>query len=128
MSLLVDTLEKHIQDKILFKKTNNNETSLINLKFNDRDGHYLLITNRRCEILKKNLSDITKLQVGSIELDIKDLEFAPLPKSSNTKINCKKIKELSLDLITYKLAMGKKLKEFFFFCLRFKTISEDCLN
>jgi DNA mismatch repair protein MutS len=114
MSLLVGSLETHVQDKVFFKKTNNTETqTLINLKFNDRDGHYLLITNRRCEILKKNLSTITKLQVGSIELDVNDLEFAPLPKSSNTKINCKKIKELSLDLITYKIAMGKKLKELF---------------
>ena len=114
MSLLVIALETHVQDKVFFKKNNNEkEISLINLKFNDRDGHYLLITTRRCEILKKNLSNITKLQVGSIELDINDLEFAPLPKSSNTKINCRKIKELSLDLINYKLAMGKKLKELF---------------
>jgi len=115
MSLLVLSLETYVDDKVYFKKpTKTNQVkSLITLKYNDRDGHYLLITNRRCEILKKNLDKIKKINVGSIELNTSDLEFNELPKSSNTKINCKKIKELSLDLVNYKLSMCKKLKEQF---------------
>jgi DNA mismatch repair protein MutS len=128
MTYLIKALETHIEDKVYFKKSKlilnkeseqskeeaePNAKSLITLKFNERDGHYLLITNRRCDILKKNLEKVKKLKVGSIELNISDLEFNELPKSSNTKINCKKIKELSLDLVNYKLAMGKKLKEKF---------------
>lgn len=119
MTYLIKALEIHIDDKIYFKKqiTNKEENSdiksLITLKFNERDGHYLLITSRRCEILKKNLDKIKKLKIGTIEINTSDLEFNELPKSSNTKINCKKIKELSLDLVNYKLAMGKKLKEQF---------------
>jgi DNA mismatch repair protein MutS len=118
ISNLVIALEKYIDDKIYFNKNkddNDDEKRLINTKFNERDGHYLLITNRRCEMLRKNLSSkkITKLKIGDIELKIEDLEFSPLPKSSNTKINCKKIQELSNGLVNYKIALGKKLKEEF---------------
>ena len=117
MYYLIQTLEEYIDDKVYFKKQNNNDDtnskSLITLKYNDRDGHYLLITNRRCDILKKKLADITTLSVGSFELNVTDLEFVQLPRSSNTKINCKKIKELSFDLVNYKTTMAKKLKEEF---------------
>lgn len=114
---LITKLESFIEDKIYFKKKKDDnvsdEKSLITLKFNDRDGHYLLITNRRCDILRKNLEKIKKLKIGMIEIDINDLEFTPLPKSSNTKINCKKIKEISLELVTHKNNMAKLLKETF---------------
>ncbi len=120
MTYLVKSLEAYIDDKVYFKKSkqensteNNDSKSLITLKFNDRDGHYLLITNRRCEILRKNLEKIKKLKVGSIDINVSDLEFSELPKSSNTKINCIKIKEISTDLVNFKQQMGKKLKECF---------------
>ena len=119
MSYLVKALEEHVDDKIRFnrkekeKETDEENKSLITLKYNDRDGHYLLITNRRCEMLRKNLDKIKKLKVGTIELDPSDLEFNELPKSSNTKINCKKIQEISSNLVTYKLSMAKKMKELF---------------
>jgi DNA mismatch repair protein MutS len=136
MEYLIKELEKYIDDKVYFtkekKKTNTNTNtntkeadsddniksdskSLISLKYNDRDGHYMLITTRRCEILKKNLdkNKIKTLNVGSIVLNVNDLEFSELPRSSNTKINCKKVKDLSLDLIKYKEQMNKKLKELF---------------
>ena len=113
MTYLVKTLSEYIDDKIYFKKNKDDDSSLITLKYNDRDGHYLMITNRRCEILKKNISKVTKIKVGAIDVETKDLEFVELPKSSNTKINCNKIKEISLDLVNYKIAMSKKLKEIF---------------
>ena len=113
MSLLVKSLECHINDKIKKDSEPGSSVSLIGLKFNERDGHYLLITNKRCEILKKNLSKISKIKVGSIDLNVSDLEFNELPKSSSTKINCKKIKEISLDLVLLKNKMAKKLKEIF---------------
>jgi DNA mismatch repair protein MutS len=117
MTYLVKALEVYIDDKIFFKKQTVTEDTvtktLITLKYNDRDGHYLLITNRRCEILKKRLESVKKIKVGTFELDTSDLEFNELPKSSNTKINCKKIKELSYKLVNYKINMCKKLKEEF---------------
>ena len=119
MEYLIKELEKYIDDKVYFakekKETDSDSKSLISLKYNDRDGHYMLITSRRCDILKKNLekNKIKTLNVGSIILNVNDLEFSELPKSSNTKINCKKVKDISLELIKYKEQMNKKLKECF---------------
>ena len=98
MKYLIDELEKIIESKI-------------NLKYNDRDGYYLFLTTKRCSILKKKF--INKIQIGNIELDISDLEFNELPKTPNTKINCNKMKELSTNLVNYKILMAKKLKEYF---------------
>jgi DNA mismatch repair protein MutS len=113
MILLIKELEKYIDDKVYFKKDDEESKSLISLKFNERDGHYLLLTTRRCKILQNNLSKISKIKIGNLDVCISDFEFSELPKSSSTKINCKKIKEQSLDLINYKLSMNRKLKEFF---------------
>lgn len=103
---LSKTLETFIEDNV-------NKT-YINIKYNDKEGHYLLLTNRRCEILKKNLSKHKKINVGSYELDINELEFTPLPKSLNTKIHCNKIKNISNDLNIFKENMLKMLKYHFY--------------
>jgi DNA mismatch repair protein MutS len=104
---LSKTLDTFIEDKY---KNNQENKPLINIKYNDKDGHYLLLTNRRCEILKKNLSKHKIINVGLYELDINELEFIPLPKSLNTKIQCNKIKNISNDLISLKNNMLKILK------------------
>ena len=117
MIYLIKELENIIinNDDVIFKKikTDTDSKTLITLKFNERDGHYLLITTRRCDILKKNLEKYKVIKIGSIEVKSSDLEFTPLPKSSNTKINCKKIQEISNELVVLKANMAKKLKENF---------------
>jgi DNA mismatch repair protein MutS len=122
MSYLIKALEQFIDDKVYFKKPKqdvNNEKgddeskSLITLKFNERDGHYLMITQRRCEIMRKNMEKIKTLKVGNFDLDVNDLSFSDLPKSSNTKITCDKIKKISEDLVSYKISLAKKLKDLF---------------
>jgi len=117
MDYLIKALEVYIDDKAYFKKQDSEQDtkSLITLKFNERDGHYLLITNRRCELLKTHLkkNNITTLKIGTIDLDINELKYEPLPKSSNTKISCQKIKDLSSNLVICKQEMAKKLKEQF---------------
>jgi DNA mismatch repair protein MutS len=113
MSYLIKELEKYIDDKIYFKRKKEEDKNLITLKYNDRDGHYLLMTNRRCDILKKSLKDIKEIKIGTYNLKISDLEFNELPKSSNTKINCIKIKEISLNLVNLKQNMNKLLKNTF---------------
>jgi DNA mismatch repair protein MutS len=117
MTYLIKELENIIinNDEVVFKKikTDTEAKTLITLKYNERDGHYLLITNRRCDILKKNLEKYKVIKIGSIELKTSDLEFSPLPKSSNTKINCKKIQEISNELVVLKSTLAKKLKETF---------------
>jgi DNA mismatch repair protein MutS len=100
---LKDVLEKYIDDK----------NNTINIKSNDRDGYYLLLTKKRCEILQNKLKDKTKIKVGTIEILISELEFDNLPKSQNTKINCNKIKDLTKEIIYNKQELQNKLKEYF---------------
>jgi len=111
INLLIKVLEGYIDDKNYMKK--GDDKNLITFKYNDREGHYLLLTKRRSDLLIKKLENIKEIKVGSFILTISDLEFNDLPKSANTKINCKKIKEISLELINYKLQLAKKLKEHF---------------
>jgi hypothetical protein len=106
--LLTKELEKYIDEK-----RPNEEKQLINIKSNDRDGYYLLITNKRCSILKNKLEKVDKIKIGNITLNISDLEFSQLPKSSNTKINCMKIKEISNNIVEYKKELALLLKEHF---------------
>ena len=106
MQYLIKELDQYIDDK-------KSDKSLITLKYNDRDGYHLLLTNRRCEMLKTKLNKMKTLNINGFELDVKDLEFTELPKSSNTKINCKKVKTLSLELVKYKILLAKQLKEIF---------------
>jgi DNA mismatch repair protein MutS len=114
MQYLIKALDVYIDDKVYFKKNDTDKTkSLISLKFNDRDGHYLLLTNRRCAILKKNLAKEKTIAIGSIILNVNDLEFTELPKSLNTKITSPKIQDLSKDLVILKQALAKKLKDIF---------------
>ena len=98
IDLLQAELEKLISDdKSLFSKK---DASLITSKFNERDGHYMLITNRRCKILKSKLPD--NIIIGGFKLKATDLEFTELPKSTSTKINCNKIKEISNQMVVNK--------------------------
>ena len=117
MKYLSKSLEVFIDDKIYFKKqqsdTEQDSKSLISLKYNERDGHHLLITNRRCSLLKKSLEKQKTIQVGNITIKPSDLEFNELPKSLNTKITSKKIQEMSKDLVILKQTLAKKLKEVF---------------
>ena len=110
---LVNKLSSFVNDKKIFIKKDSNESNMITLKFNDRDGHYLYITNRRCEILKKNLQNVKEIEVGKHKINISEFEFVELPKSSYTKINCKKIKEISNELVVQKSKLAKKIKEKF---------------
>ncbi len=106
IDLLKKELESFISDeKSIFGRGTDN--SLINAKYNERDGHYMLITNRRCKILQQKLKSVKQLTIGSYKLDVSDLEFSELPKSSNTKINCDKIKEISNELVVNKQKLAE---------------------
>ncbi len=111
INLLVKELEKYVEDKSYFKKKDTDEEkTLINVKYNERDGHYLLITNKRCSSLRKNLSKVKSLKVEDISVKVEDLTFNELPKAANTKINCKQIKDLSENLVSYKQDLAKEIK------------------
>ena len=111
MDYLVKELEKYIEEKNakLIKKE-----STITLKCNDREGHYLLITKRRSKILRENLKKITNIKIGKHTINIEDLEFIDLPRSNNTKIYCKDIKKLSIDVVDLKKQLAKEMKDAFY--------------
>jgi len=115
-SNFIDLLKKELEtligdDKKLFGK---NDNSLINTKYNERDGHYMLITNRRCKALKEKLVNKSVLNIGpAYKLKISDLEFIELPRSSNTKINCNKIKEISNEIVINKQKLANLNKSNF---------------
>jgi len=110
MENLIDKLSLLIDDKKLFSKKKDDDNNMLTMKFNERDGHYLHITNRRCEILKRALISTKVIEIGKIKLNSSDFEFSELPKSSYTKINCKKIKEISNELIIQQKKMAKLIK------------------
>jgi len=110
MDNLIEKLSNIIDDKKVFTKKKDDDNNMMTIKFNERDGHYLHITNRRCEILKKSLSTIKIIEIGKIKLNTNELEFSELPKSSYTKIGCKKIRELSNELVIQQKKMAKLIK------------------
>jgi DNA mismatch repair protein MutS len=104
MEKLMESLSNLIDDKKV------KDGSLINLKYNERDGHYLLLTNKRCSLLKSKLEKIKIIKIDDIELDVNELIFTPQPTNLYTKINCKKIKELSTMVVSYKIELAKLTK------------------
>jgi DNA mismatch repair protein MutS len=131
MDLLVSTLEKYIEEqnnKVIKKDSNS-----INLKYNDRDGHYMLITKRRCKILREKLDTMKELNVNGIKIQIKDLEFSDLPKSNNTKITCRDILKISNDVVNLKNMLANEIKDAFYkesniIINKYKTFLINCSN
>lgn len=123
MDYLVKELEKHVEDKKFMNKNND----LINLKFNERDGYYLLITKRRSKKLIEKLIEIKEIKVGGRTIKYEDLEFQDLPKSNNVKIFCKEIKSISVNVIELKYRLAKEIKIEFYNILNdlYETYSND---
>ncbi len=112
MDLLVSTLEKYIEE--INPKVIKKDSNAITLKFNDRDGHYMLITKRRCKILREKLTQINEIDIGGIKIQVKDLEFTDLPKSNNTKITCNEINKISNHVVSYKIDLANQIKIAFY--------------
>jgi DNA mismatch repair protein MutS len=117
MDNLVLELEKYIEEqnsKVIKKDMNS-----ITLKFNDREGHYMLLTKRRCRILQEKLNKMSSngidcIDINGINIMIKDLEFTDLPKSNNTKITCKDVLKISTDVVLLKGELATELKNAFY--------------
>lgn len=112
MDLLVQTLEKYIEE--INSSVISKNTSPIILKYNDRDGHYMLLTKRRCKILREKVDKMKEINIGGIMIQVKDLEFNDLPKSNNVKISCRDILKISVDTMSFKTQLAKELKEAFY--------------
>lgn len=111
----IDDLQDNINTSNNFiENLVNKLQSLINnekiyVKQNERDGIYLLLTNKRCSLLQTKLKEMNVINIGKIELKVEDFTFTPLPANPNTKINCRKIKDLTQDISNYKEKLSKLL-------------------
>lgn len=116
MEYMIKELEKLIEstEKRFIKK----DTSLLTLKYNERDGHYLMITQRRCKTLKTILEEKKSITVVNKKIEFKDIEFIEMPRSSYTKIYCKEMKTISTDVVVFKNNLAKEIKESFYFELK----------
>ncbi len=112
----LNNLVTGISNLIEEKNYMNKETKLCDVKFNERDGHYLVITKRRQKMMieKINSNDKKEIKVGSIRMKLDELEFIDLPKSNNVKIRCDKLNNLSGELVKYKINLVRKTKELFY--------------
>jgi DNA mismatch repair protein MutS len=101
-------------DKQLQTKTDGN---LIKMEYNDRDGHFLLLTKRRCEILETIIKRDNKINFLydniSYEISASDLEFKHLPKGGNSKIFIKDIIRNSTKMVDYQDQLKIIQKEYF---------------
>ena len=59
------------------------------------------------------MSKLKKLDIGGFQIKVSDLDITEMPKSSNTKINCNKIKEISSNLVVYQTELASLLQEEF---------------
>ena len=89
MTIISDGLSKYL-DKLI--DNNKNDNNLIRIESNDRDGHYLILTKRRADILQRQLNIDKQIKIpyndNKDELIIKhdQIEFKHLPKGNNSKL------------------------------------------
>jgi|SaaInlStandDraft_5_1057022.scaffolds.fasta_scaffold00937_8 DNA mismatch repair protein MutS len=114
----LDNLINGISSLIGEKNYMNKKVKLCDVKFNDRDGHYLILTKRRQKMMIDNINkqadSKNEFAVGSIKMNLDELEFTDLPKSNNVKIRCSKLNNLSGELVKHKINLVKKGKELFY--------------
>jgi len=129
MEHLLKQLEKYTEEKKTIKTGLSREQSTIILKYNDRDGHYMMLTKRRSKILQENLKKIENIKIGNNVINITDLEFIDLPRSNNTKICCKDISKISLNVVDLKSNLAKEIKEAFYIEVSsFITFNKDVIT
>lgn len=89
-------------------------SQLLTLEYNDREGYYFNITKIREDVLKKNLPDKFTIESGSEEYKIKksDVTFKQLAKGK-TKIFIESLFEHTQNLTKYRNKLNKLLKNTF---------------
>jgi len=105
-------------DSILKDKTNKkSDDQFIKIDSNDRDGYYLILSNKRAEVLQTELkkSDKISITIGSKIINIKtsSINFIKPVKGSNTKVFCNEIKQKSDKINEYMDEIKIMLKEKF---------------
>lgn len=111
MDILMSELMKYIKDD---KKFMNKGKDTIKLKYNEKQGHYFILTKRRSKILKKELEKVSEIKIGSKVIKISDLVFEDLPAGNDTKIRCDMMKNISNDVIAMKVNLANLCRQHFY--------------
>jgi len=91
---LRDILDKFIETKKkdYFNSSNENK-SMIQINYNDKEKYYLSLTSKRGEMVKNGLKSKKELKINNIKLNYNDFKFKS--QTSSMKINCNFIDDLS---------------------------------
>jgi DNA mismatch repair ATPase MutS len=113
MDAITYGLNNYLDSKLQTKT----DGKLLKMEYNERDGHYILLTKRRCEVLETILKRDSKVQFTyenlEYEFSYMDLEFKHLPKGNNSKIFIKEIERNSVKMIDYKDELKLIQKEYY---------------
>ena len=109
----LNSLCNSLSDKIVNKK--NTSKKNIEVKYNDRDGHYLSLTKARCKLLKIALSKQDNLnlivQGNNINVDLSKIEYKS--NTSTSKITSHTIRNYSDKIVGLEAKMMKLCLEQF---------------
>ena len=99
------------------KSKNNDDTNLIKIEYNEREGHFLVLTKRRAEVLIQLLekNNIINFEYMHIKYTVSkdDLQFKHLPKGNNTKIFIKEMERNSTYIIEYESELKILQREYY---------------
>jgi DNA mismatch repair protein MutS len=93
------------------------DTNLIKIDSNERDGHFLILTKRRAEVLEQLLQKNNTINFSFADLEYvvkkEDLQFKHLPKGNNSKIFIKEMEKNSTRMLEYQDELKLIQKEYF---------------
>lgn len=93
MNIISNGLSEYL-DKLI-DNNNKNDNNLIRIESNDRDGHFLILTKRRADILERQLQKDKQIKIKYNNKDNTEdvliikhdqIDFKHLPKGNNSKI------------------------------------------
>lgn len=109
----IDVLAQKLQELLNRDLKVDEGSATIKITSNDRDGHYLTLTSKRAEILKRLLKGIDTLDLGETCINTTSLEFKPIGKGASTKIVVAEMKQHSDKLVQYIEQLRQLNKEYF---------------
>jgi DNA mismatch repair protein MutS len=125
---IFDDVAKYF-DKIIKKSGTNkyielkkDTTSTIKVMYNEREGHYLLLTKIRSNILKKYLEENKTVKFGDISINASDIQFKDLISGKQVKLMCNKISHISSQIVDVESQLSNKIKEVY------KNVLKDLYN
>jgi len=93
------------------------DTNLIKINSNERDGHFLILTKRRAEVLEQLLEKNKTINFSFADLEYvvkkEDLQFKHLPNGNNSKIFIKEMEKNSIRMLEYQDELKLIQKEYF---------------